>query len=241
MSNKKLKNIKKEEVKKPFFNRNKKVLALVLVLVVFLTTSLFIVDSFAPANPRVYHKFILSAFSGSFDGEDTPNTYYEVKSASDETTGEALYSCVNLKLTTVNSVKFKEIWVNISDIKANEITIFTSKGYAGNTKFLSERTFKRSDIKANKDGWFRVYNTPEGTEYNVPSFYGELKIGFSTNVRVREVVVVDVDNKLGSLTFKSCSVGKKPEKGDETGVSHTVFEDPTAKNVCDEKSKYIIK
>ena len=61
MSNKRLKQVKQEEVKKPiidFSKINKKIMALVLALVVFFVASLFIVDSFAPANPRVYHKFI---------------------------------------------------------------------------------------------------------------------------------------------------------------------------------------
>ena len=58
---------------------NLKVFAMVMAIVVFLVASLFVLDTFAPANPKVYHRFALSTIFGSFDGEDTPNSYYQVQ------------------------------------------------------------------------------------------------------------------------------------------------------------------
>ncbi len=221
-------------------------IALIAFLVVSITLSaLFVIDSFAPANPKVYDRWVLSTFKGSYDGKNTPNSYYQLEIQKDYDSGELLYSCVDVEFRTWNGDDrpVKEIWINISDLYENEVKIFLGKGTANSTKLLKELTYSANDIKNDKDGWFRLYNNPSGLKYNVSGFYGELKIGFSANVKLREVVIVDVNNQLAStMSVTGCSVGKKPSigiNGNDISVTHIdKFEPIDMKNVCDEQDKF---
>ena len=73
-------------MKKFVFTDSKKIfnsvlaVALAVILVIALVTTTFLVDSFAIANPKCYHKFFLSTFNGSYDAENMPSTYWQVKS-----------------------------------------------------------------------------------------------------------------------------------------------------------------
>ena len=71
-------------MKKFIFTNNTKpfkTILIVLLSVVFLSSlviSCFIIDSLAVANPKAYHKFVLSTFNGSYDKEGLPSTYWQV-------------------------------------------------------------------------------------------------------------------------------------------------------------------
>lgn len=218
---------------------------MVMAIVLFLVASLFVIDSFAPANPKVYHRFALSTIFGSFDGEDTPNSYYQVQIQKSIETGEKQYSCINTKISTTNSENVKEIWINLSDVYDNELKIYLSTGWEGKSKYLSEITYSKSKIKKNSDdGWFRVYNTKtkeDGLKVNDYGFYGQLRFSFSSNCKVREIVVVDMKGNLGTVTAQHCSNGGVPAGKDKYADSHdNKFKPNDMTNVGDEKTTFKI-
>ncbi len=230
------KKAKKTELSK----KGKIVISVILAVIVFLVAGLFVVDSFAPANPKPFHKWVLSTFSGSFDGEDTPNTFYQVQIQKNIETGERQYSCINTKISTTNSENVKEIWVCFSDLYEDNIEIFLSTGWQGKSKYLSQRSYSKADVKGDKDGWFRIYNREkDGLVINSSGFYGQLRIGFSANVKVREIVVVDMKRNLGSISVDHCSNGDKPSgEGEYSNEHDNKFTKEDAINVCDEKSTF---
>jgi hypothetical protein len=225
---------------KKLSKKSVKVIAIILAVIAFIMASLFVVDSFAPANPKVYHKFVLSTFSGSFDGEDTPNSYYQVEIQKNSQSGEKQYFCLNTKVSTTNTVNIKEIWINFSDVYEDDINIFTSMGRNGKSKYLSERTYTKSQIRRDKDGWFRIYNTgkKEGLKVQQSEFYGQLRVGFSANVKVREIVVVDVNGKVGKVAVDHCSNGGKPVVDGYSEVHDGELNPIGVSNVCDESSTF---
>ncbi|MBE5743215.1 MAG: hypothetical protein E7358_00665 [Clostridiales bacterium] len=247
MANKRRKNETQDIVEMEKVNVKKlmTVLLVTVLIVSVILSTLFLVNSFAPANPKVYHRFFLSGISGSFDGKDTPNSYSQIEIQRDGDTDEQLYTCVDIKLSTWDARPIKEIWINISDLYEPSLNIFLGKGTAGSTKLLKDITLTANDIKNNdKDGWFRLYNNSNGLEYNVSGFYGELKIGFSANVKLREVAIVD--SKKGelfsSIKVEQFTVGTKPSKGingnDKTVTHKDKFEPIDMQNVVDEQEKF---
>ena len=218
---------------------NKKIFAMVMAIVLFLTAILFVVDSFALANPKVYHRFALSTVFGSFDGKDTPNTFYQVKIQKNIETGEKQYSCINTQVTTTSNENIKEIWINLSDVYDNELKIFLSTGWNSKSKYLSDRTYSKSDIKRNKDGWFRVYSNKDGLKISDGDFHGQLRVSFSGNVKVREIVVVDIKNNLGTVTARHCSNGGVAQvEGEFSELHDNKFKPEDMINVGDEKTTF---
>ena len=217
-----------------------KIIAIILAVIAFITAGLFVVDSFAPASPQAYHKFVISTFSGSFDGEGTPNSYYQVEIQKNSQSGEVQYFCINTNVSTTNTVNIKEIWVSFSDLYDKEINIFTSMGWQGKSKYLSERTYTKADVRKNKNGWFRIYNTgkKEGLKVQQSEFYGQLRVGFSTNVKVREIVVVDVNGKVGKVSVSHCSNGGKPVVNGYSEVHDGELNPVGISKVCDESETF---
>ncbi len=227
----------KKETKK-LSKKTKLTLISIAVGLIFITAILFIIDSFAPANPKVYHRWVLSTFSGSFDGEDTPNTYQQMEVLQDvDEESQVVYSCIDTKVTTTNQVAIKEIWINISDLYNEELSIFISKGIDTKTTYIHDLTLSKKDIKSDKDGWFRIYYNENGLSHNVSNFFGQIKIGFSANVKFREMVVVDINGNLGSIEVKGRSIGAMPNK-DGTSITHKKTDLGDAKNIADEKNTF---
>ncbi len=225
---------------KKLSKKSVKIIAIILAIIAFITAGLFVVDSFAPANPKVYHRFVLSTFSGSFDGEDTPNSAYQVEIQKNSQSGEKQYFCINTKVSTTNNENIKEVWINFSDLYEDEINIFTSMGWQGKSKYLSERTYTKSDVRKNNDGWFNIYKTgkKEGLEVNSHEFLGQLRVGFSANIKVREIVVVDMEGKVGKVLVNHCSNGGKPVVDGYAEMHDGELNPESVSNVCDEGSTF---
>lgn len=227
----------KNSLKKNKFNKKTAIciLSAFLALVVFVVASLFVLDSTGPANPKKYHKFLWSAFNGSYVEEGSPQDYYQVNIQKELETGEVLYSCVNLKISATNSKNISEIWINISDLYESELDIFLSKGTDSTTTFLKDYKITKSSMKKNEDGWFKIYNNKSGGLVQ-KDFYGELKIGFSANIKFREMVIIDVDGNFGSINVVSCSNGKKPTP--EKRETHVKIDKGDAENIVGESGTF---
>lgn len=236
---------KKSKIRKPLIT-----LVSLVVIAAIVTSTLFFIDSLAPANPKVYHKFVKSTFNGSYDGEHTPNDYYQVQIQKDKDTGEVLYSFIDVHVSTVGGTSgvtsVSEIWINFSDVDADELTITLSKGYELKTYLIKEKTYSRKDIKKDEDGWFRLYlNDKEGLDVTKGDFLGQLRIGFSASVRVREIVVLDTNKDVSTLgtangTDIRYSVGPKPTTEGIEGYTKVTDAkaDETLKNIKGESSTF---
>ena len=231
---------KKPKFKFEFTKKNIATISAVALGLIFIVTSLFIVDSFAPANPKVYHRWLISTFVGSVDGKDTPNSSHQIELTKDAETGEKLYSCIDVTVNNTNGTNAQQIWVNFSDLNASELNVFISSSTSYNVRLYAEKTFTEKQVRANKDGWFLLYSSDNGL--NIP-YEKKLKIGFSASVKVREIVLVGMlnvhTNKPNdiSITDATYSYGVKPT---EDGVNYTDIAGSVAslKNVYDEKQTF---
>ena len=225
----------KTKQKFQFTKKNIAIILAVTLSFLFIVASLFVVDSFSPANPKVYHRWFVSTFAGSFDGEDTPNTYHQIDIKKDISSGESLYSCIDLELNPVNGSKnpCKEIWINISDLQSTELNIFFAYGHTLNVQHVFEKTLTEKEIRADEDGWFLIYSNDKGL--SVAGADKSVKIGFSSNVRVREIYFVGLTNTISAKAV-SCSYGLKPTKS--KSVDHEKASVSTAGNVIDESKTF---
>ena len=193
-------------MKKFVFTDNKKIfnrvlaVALAVILVIALVTTTFLVDSFAIANPKCYHKFFLSTFKGSYDAENMPSTYWEVKGYEDNE-GNSLKVKAKMELPITNKAErvLGQIWINVSDFAGDKLEIFSYYGtseYALN-KNETPYTLTAKDIKNSQDGWFKVYDFEDTENFAKASNYtDDYSITFSTGIRVREMVFIDTEYEL---------------------------------------------
>ena len=157
-------------MKKFIFTNNKKIFnrvlagALAFIVVVAIVTCLFVVDSFAIANPKCYHKFFLSTFSGSYDAENMPSTYWQVESLEDGE-GNVLKTKMKVELPITNKSEryLGQIWVNLSDLEGDKLEILTyyqtsdsSTVYKPLNKEEKPFVITASELKKSEDGWFKI-------------------------------------------------------------------------------------
>lgn len=194
-------------MKKFIFTDNKKLFnkilagAIAVILLLVIVVSLFIIDSLAVANPKCYHKFLLSTFNGSYDAENMPSTYWQVELLEDGDTGEKFKTKAKVELPITNkSERFLgQIWINVSDLESDKLEIFTYY-HTSNTSTTSKALNKEgksfvltaNELKKSNDGWFKIYDFEDSENYNKAYEYiDDYSIVFIGAVRVREMVFID--------------------------------------------------
>ncbi len=196
MANKKLKeqqnktNVKEKTIIKK--STLIKILSVTLACLFFLFCVAFVIDTQAPANPKDYHVFCLSAFKGSFDKKGNPNNYWKVQKQRN-TDGEDLTLYVQTEI--VGSYKnLNEIWVNLSDFYETQTVIEVKNG---SSRDVGSFKLHSDDLKQSQHGWFKIYDADDIDDENGSTtkslVYGEISIGFKTQINVREIVYLKAD------------------------------------------------
>ena len=192
--------------------KKKKLIAIILVAVasiLFVVCSLFVIDSFGPANPKVYKKWVLSTFNGSYNAEGMPKTYWQVEPMQSKE-GERVTSYAKFSLSTTNNANIQEIWVNISDLKENELEVTIGKGTL-TPSVLGSISISESQVKNSKDGWFKVFDANDTETFKALNNSKQIWVGFKNHVRVREIVFIDSNNKIvENATINGMSVDGSP-------------------------------
>ncbi len=175
-----------------FIRRNIKI-GFVLLLIV---TACFVIDSFAPANPKCYHKWVLSTFNGSYDVKGNPKTYWEPEQFVDEETGIPAISFIVVDTTVTNNDGVNEIWLNLSDFKEYSTTILIRQGAGlAGVRELKQYQLTAKALKKDGDGWVKIYDTDLGDKkYEGNNYSKTFSIGFATDIRVREIAFVGNNN-----------------------------------------------
>lgn len=188
-------------MKKFIFTDSKKIfkrvgiITLSVIIALFLLLGCFMVDSMAVANPKCYHKWVLSTFHGSYDKKDMPKTYWQVRSYKDKETNEVLplYAKAKLSLDSLGNNHLGQIWINVSDFAGDKIEI--TVGQTEQNETLNKKgayKITAEDIKNSKDGWFKVYDYTDKTNFKTPMTSITIYwIGISTDIRIREMVFID--------------------------------------------------
>ncbi len=197
-----------------------------IVIVVALAAALsFLVNSFAPANPRAYHVYFLSAFHGSFNKKGLPGTYWQPEQRTDGNVRKICY----LRLS--GSSDCNEVWINLSDFKELQTDIIVASG-AGAPNVKKRYNLTAKELKKSKDGWIKIYDKSKDSALS--SSY--LNIGFTTNIRVREVVAIKSDGKKSTLTVQGWTIENSTIG--ESGYFGEPEQYPSLKNVVDEQDKF---
>ena len=239
MANKKNKIINEQKNKRKKFKWTKnltKALAITLAGVFIGISSLFVVDSFAVANPKCYHKFLSSTFNGSYDTDTSPNKYWQVDMIRNSSSNEQTMTYLIFKYSPINSQRLGKLIVNLSDLKSRELDVFV--GYsAGRDKSPTEVksfTLTRKDVKSSKDGWFEFYNSEiEENQFK----YGEnyIFLGLKGDVRIREIFALNLENSISNLS--DSNIIDVCIKVDEGFINYRKWEENenSAKNVFNEQ------
>ena len=191
-------------MKKYIVTNSKKVFKTIIacvIAVLFVVVSCFMVNSFAPANPKCYHKFMLSTFNGSYDQEGMPKTSWKVRVFKDKGTEKqsTTFVKVNLNILESNVRSLNQIWINVSDFYRDSIEVSSFFGSVQMQKLNKDKpyTLTASDIKKSKDGWFKIYDSKDSKNFiEATPGLRDIWIGFSTEINVREMVFIDSKNEL---------------------------------------------
>ena len=192
-------------MKKFVFTDNKKIfnrvlaIALAVIIVIALATTTFVVNSFAVANPKCYHKFLLSTFNGSYDAENMPSTYWQITTR--EADGKTFPKMAKVELPIVNYSErvLGQVWINVSDFSGDKLDIYSF--YGTSEKALNKNnkpyTITANDIRNSQDGWFKVYDFNDSENFIASSNYtDDYSFTFSSSIRIREMVFIDSTNEL---------------------------------------------
>ncbi len=179
-----------------------KVVAIILAVTLVVFSALLFLNTFAPNNPKCYHRFGLSGFNGSFDKKGNPTSYYTAEPKYIE--GYGYYEFTKIKL---EKGKAASIYVNISDLWEDSLTIYLRRGenasgplisaYKGKTikdendkdVVLKDFVIDANTLKKDKDGWVKI-----NLKYRENETHYTYYLAFSTKVNIREVVFTDIDN-----------------------------------------------
>ncbi len=222
---------------KKLFNR---VIAGVIAFIVLVSivAGLFLIDSFALANPKCYHRFLLSTFNGSYDADNMPSTYWQVESLEDEE-GNLLKMKAKVELPITNKAErfLGQIWINVSDLEGDLLSIYTyyqtsntSTTYKPLNKGELPYVLTAKELRKSSDGWFKIYDFKDTEKYNKAYEYiDDYTIVFTSGVRVREMVFIDTEYEL----VKDIKTIDEYVEGNSTGLK--------IKNVVDESKFFDMK
>lgn len=236
MANRKLKQAAEDAAK--VANKKRKirtaglVSAILLSVIFFAVCSMVVVNSYAPYNPKSYHRWVLSTMHGSYDKEGLPSTYFQVE---DYENGEP----TSIKIETTSEGKnVAAVCVNLSDLNKSDVKFSLyngSKTAVAQNTCLGNFELRGEDLKKSKDGWIKIYdaNNPTISNTNVTSktFY----LTIDKKIRVRELVLLDGDGKIMTYTVKGYVLGNKTFDKSETEVkdkTHNVYK------IADEQKTY---
>lgn len=182
--------------KKPTFI---KVSAVVLASIVFLVSAGFFVDSFAPANPKCYHRWVLSAFNGSYNAKGKPQTYMQLETQANIENGKSAITYLWAQTSVTNGAGIKEIWINVSDLYEEEVKVKIGTGKSEySSTFLKEYSLTKSIVKKSSDGWIKIYDCGQKEDEGKDGFdkvhtsniNPTFRVGFDRQIRVREIAFV---------------------------------------------------
>ncbi|MBR6737046.1 MAG: hypothetical protein IKL82_01615 [Clostridia bacterium] len=174
------------------------------------------------------------------------NIYKNTETNAEQITSVDLYANV----TEGGRFRIDEIWINLSNLKDESVTIYVSKGTdtdeqatTSSTKLLKTVTLKRSQINFSKDGWFMIYKG-DGFETGKRP---QIKIGFNARVTVNEITMVDTNGKQPALKVTGASIGEAPTTSGtnwnkitsfESGSSHEVANADNLNRIIDEQDTF---
>ena len=219
----------------------KRILAIALLVVALgsILSACFVIDGMAPANPKCYHKFVLSGLNKtSYDKEGLPSSYWQVGSYYNQDAETEVIVSGKFKLSIPSSGErsLGQVWINISDLKADELEVYIGYGAINNTSLNVDgkpTVITAKQLKSSKDGWFKVYDKEDTTSY-VPSLFNVSTywVGFNNEIRVREMVFVDsADMIIKTVTINGVY------RDDDLDASYETASKPLS-NVIDEQKLF---
>ena len=137
--------------------------------------------------------------------DNYPGNFYQVEA---DSVTDNTYFCIDARISTTNSRNIKEIWINLTDINSDSINITLSKGFQDKTLLFAGVILSKKQVETDEDGWFKLYSGD--LKISSPGFYGELKIGFSSEIKVRELLILDKQLQSGRISVHHCSTGPQP-------------------------------
>ena len=206
MANKKLKTVSvtnnaKQSNKKSFII---KLSAIILAVIFFILCVCFVIDSYAPANPKDYHRWVLSGINGSYNKEGNPKTYWQVEKTKVGEKGVTVYA--KIRVSSWSDVD--AIWLNVSDLYEDKTEIEVQSGTSGKT--VNEYKLTAIDLKQNQDGWIKIYDLDDANK-NTTDSYDKITsnvvfVGFNTKIKVRELVVTKSDGSILTYTVEGIKI-----------------------------------
>ena len=165
-----------------------RIISVVLASLMFLVSVGFFIDSFAPANPKCYHRWVLSTFNGSYNSKGSPKTYMQFNTLAVSETGDRATSYIWSRVTVTEGMGINEIWINVSDLYEDSVSIQVRSGKSEkNTDLLKRLTLTKDDLKKSKDGWFKIYDLDDGDKAHPSKTNQTFCIGFEAEIRLREI------------------------------------------------------
>ncbi len=212
-----------------------KLISAIAVALIFLVAVGFFIDSFAPTNPKCYHRWMFSTFHGSYDSKNGPKSYMQFENKANTETSERATSYVWAQVAVTEGAGVKEIWINVSDLYEEKdsisIKIRTGKSES-NTVLLKDFKLTKKDLKSSKDGWIKIYDLANGDKEHTSKTSQVFAIGFETQIRLREIAFVG--NYGYDAQIRECGTAIDDMVDDITSTT----DGAEVKKICDEYSTF---
>ena len=220
----------KKPIKKSFII---KLSAIILAVVFFFACIGVVVNSYAPANPKDYHRWFLSGIFGSYDKEGNPETYWAVEKTKSGNNELMVYSEISVSGSYKN---INELWLNLSDFYETETEIVVING---SSRTVNKYKLTATDLKANQNGWVKIYDLEDATASNDDDYENvtstKFFIGFKTKINVRELVVTNADGKTIDYEVKGIKIDNQSISIEDENVKNA--ENPVS-NLNDEQKLF---
>ncbi len=196
-----------------------KITAISLAILLFLFSILFLLNSFAPYNPKCYHMFGVSGIFGSINRLGKPGTYYQVEKTSN------IIELVHLR---PNNSEVGCVWINVSDMEDdsdiylyNYISSTINPEKPNSLTFLNVKELTGKELVNDKDGWICIYDSNENPDPIGVHFY----IGSKSKMRIREIVFVHENGKVMDYVVKGLvRRGNAGNSKEEVSASDSLYE-----------------
>ena len=213
-----------------------KLVACIVAVVFFLVCIAVVINSYAPANPKDYHRWFLSGINGSYEKDGNPNKYWQVEKKMSGDKYLSTYAQIELvgSYTSVN-----EIWINLSDLYEDKLEIEIINA---SSRTINKVTITADEMKDSENGWFNLYDldvAKESTTDNILEVNSrKFSIGFNTKINVREIVFVKDKNTDGKYEIINYNITAEKIENQVTDLDKITESETSIHNIKNEQTTF---
>lgn len=219
---------------------NKIIAAICVLALIFIFMGVVMGASFNDfvVNPKCYSRGVFGMFKGSKIPNGYPKTAWQIEA--EESEGVALQKAVMFQVNYDTPSDLSDVWINISDFYGDSLELELYQGSTSSSKLVKKTVLAKNSIKADEDGWFKLYDRNVDHLTSTVSSYFTLKV--NAHVSLREIVFVRDTDKSGralcSTTISTITIGENSQYRSSDTAEESIALFTEAKKLIDEQKTF---